>query len=73
MFRYVSWATRTLAFQYAECNLKDFPDTWKENKIDGSDWLYGFMRRHAELTLRTPEATSIGRAQGFNKSGEVLP
>ena len=60
-------ATRTLAFQYAECNSKDFPDTWKENKIDGIDWLYGFMRRHAEITSRTSEATSISRAQGFNK------
>ena len=49
--------------------------TWKENKIAGIDWLYGFMRRHAELTLRTPEATSIGRAQRLQQenSGEAFP
>ena len=30
------------------------------------DWLYHFMKRHHELTLRQPEATSATRARAFN-------
>lgn len=32
----------------------------------GLDWMYGFMARN-KITVRKPEATSIGRAVGFNK------
>ena len=35
--------------------------------LAGWKWYYGFMRRHAELTLTAPENTSMARAQGFNK------
>lgn len=39
-----------------------------ELKIAGKDWLYGFLSRHKnQLSLRTPENTSISRAMGFNK------
>ena len=30
------------------------------------DWLHGFLRRNSELSLRTPEPTSIARAAGCN-------
>ncbi|XP_043234050.1 MFS-type transporter clz9-like [Amphibalanus amphitrite] len=55
---------RSLAFQYAEIN--KFPHGLK-NGIAGMDWLQGFLSRHKDLALRTPEATSAARAKGFNK------
>lgn len=39
----------------------------KANKTAGKDWLYGFLQRHPELSIRKPEATSINRILGFNK------
>ena len=33
----------------------------------GPDWLQGFLKRHPELSIRLPQATSMGRAVGFNK------
>ena len=38
-----------------------------DSQLAGRDWLAGFRKRHPELSLRTPEATSAARAQGFNK------
>lgn len=33
----------------------------------GWDWIKGFRRRHPNISLRVPEATSAARAQAFNK------
>lgn len=38
-----------------------------KNKSAGVDWLKGFLRRHQNLSVRAPEATSISRAVGFNR------
>jgi len=57
---------RCLAYQIAKRNglsgaLKDDSD-----KV-GRDWVSGFLCRHPEISIRTPEATSAARARGFNK------
>ena len=36
-------------------------------KQAGNDWFQSFIRRHSDISLRVPEATSAARAQGFNK------
>ena len=58
---------RSLAFKYADQLGLNFPKTWLEKKQAGSDWLRLFMKRHAYLSLRTPEKTSLSRATSFNK------
>ena len=57
----------SLAYLYAKAlNLK-YPESWNKNKSTGFGWYQGFMERHPELSLRSPEATSLGRATSFNK------
>ncbi|XP_076814279.1 uncharacterized protein LOC143460585 [Clavelina lepadiformis] len=55
-----------LAFQIAEANNISTRFN-KEKKIAGYDWVKGFLKRHPEISLRSPEATSLARASGFNK------
>ncbi|KAJ8944819.1 hypothetical protein NQ318_013155 [Aromia moschata] len=38
-----------------------------DKKMAGWDWLLGFRARNPDISLRSPEATSAARAQGFNK------
>lgn len=44
-----------------------YPSKWDEEKMSGRDWYYGFMRRHQELSLRTPEQTTLHRVKSFSK------
>lgn len=57
---------RSLAFQLAERNGIDHPFS-TEDKLAGKDWALAFIKRRRELSLRTPEATSLSRAVGFNR------
>ena len=43
-----------------------YPKEWEKCKSAKRDWLLGFMKRHPQLAIRQPEATSLGRATSFN-------
>ena len=58
---------RRLAFAYAVANDKKIPPSWSKNKMAGSTWFSGFVRRNRQLALRLPEATSLARAISFNR------
>ena len=53
-----------LACDFAEAN--EIPHPFVKGQA-GRGWVHGFMLRHPELSLRTPESTSIARAVGFNR------
>lgn len=55
---------RKLAFQMAKRN-RLVQETTKDT-LD-KDWLKGFLKRHVDISLRMPEATSAARARGFNR------
>ena len=55
-----------LAYEFAVQNNLEFPNAWKENMTAGRGWWLGFKQR-LNLSIRTPEATSIGRASAFNR------
>ena len=38
-----------------------------ETERAGKDWLANFLRRHSNLSIRCPEATSAARARGYNR------
>ena len=66
MFGLTAFDVRKLAYDVAvQHNLRHpFND---ETKLAGVDWLNSFMKRR-KLSIRTPQATSISRLVGFNKS-----
>lgn len=57
---------RELAFDIAE-EMKIPHKFNKQQRMAGKKWYYGFMRRHPELSLRAPEATSLARVRGFRQ------
>ena len=56
---------RKLAYEVAKVNGLSIPTQWETKEMAGPDWFNGFLKRHA-ISLRTPEATSLARASGFN-------
>ena len=60
--------SRELAYKYAVNLKKNVPSSWTTNSSAGKDWMDGFRKRNPQISLRSPEATSLGRATGFNKT-----
>lgn len=58
---------RKLAFEYGTRLEVEMPSNWSEYSLAGKDWLHGFMKRHTNLSLRKPQATSLARATSFNR------
>lgn len=58
---------RKLAYEFAEANHKKIPENWRRDQCAGEDFFALFLKRHKDISLRTPEATSLARAMGFNK------
>ena len=67
MFGITADDVRVLAFQLAVRNgiPNPFP---KGGGKAGYDWLQGFLKRHPQISVRQPEATSAARARGFNRA-----
>ena len=61
-----SRALRSLAFEFAEKNKLEHRFD-KTLKMAGKGWLRGFLKRHQDVSLRQPTATSLARAVGFNE------
>lgn len=59
---------RVLAYQYAQSLKKKIPPTWEITHMAGPDWFTGFLKRHNELSIRTPQPTSLSRATSFNET-----
>lgn len=57
---------RGLVFQYTERNGVNHRFN-KTNQLAGKDWLYSFLVRHKELSLRQPENIPFTRATAFNR------
>ena len=58
---------RKLVFDY--CKANNIRNTFNVNSgMAGRDWMAGFLKRHPLLSIRTPEATSMQRALGFNRA-----
>ena len=60
---------KKIIYEYAEANA--IPHRFNTTKkMAGKDWFGGFMKR--QISLRKPEATSLGRIAGFNEESVKL-
>ena len=58
---------RMFAYQLATANDLRIPESWNDNKEAELDWMKHFLKRHRDLSIRNPEATSIQRMANFNE------
>jgi hypothetical protein len=62
---------RRIAFEFAEA--KQIKHRFNKSvKLAGKDWLYLFLQRNPEISLRQPEGTSLNRINAFNKEEVTL-
>ena len=59
--------TKQLAYKFAKNKNIKIPQNWIHDEAAGKDWLKGFRKRKADITLRPPEPTSLARAAAFNR------
>ena len=59
--------TKQLAYKFAKNKNIKIPQNWIRDEAAGEDWLKGFRKRKAGITLRQPEPTSLARAAAFNR------
>ena len=52
-----------MTYEVAVKSTKKFPNCWNETKLGGNDKLYGFMKRHFDLSLRKPEHVACQEQQ----------
>lgn len=58
---------RGLAYDFAKKLNLPVPTAWEICAMAGIDWLRGFLKRHPEISIRKPQATSLARATAFNR------
>lgn len=58
---------KKLAYDFANKIKVKTPPNWEKNECASRKWFEGFMSRHKNLSIRTPEHTSFNRAKAFNK------
>jgi len=61
-----------LAYEYAKLNNVAYPKGWDVHKIASKDWFTNFLKRNPTLSLRLPEATSLGRITSFNRHNVAI-
>ncbi|XP_024884678.1 uncharacterized protein LOC112462849 [Temnothorax curvispinosus] len=59
---------RKLAYEYGKRLDLSIPPSWNERKIAGENWFSDFLKRHPNLSIRKPQATSLARATAFNRT-----
>ena len=59
---------RKLAYRFAKTNRIKIPKSWYTNNKLVLIGLHLFLKRHRQLSLRTPESTSLARVSSFNKN-----
>ena len=59
---------RKLAYRFAKANRIKIPESWYDKQQAAPDLFKSFLKRHRQLSLRTPESTSLARPSSFNKN-----
>ena len=54
---------RKMAYKVAITSKKNFPNRWNETKLADNYWLYGFMERHSDLSLKNQKHVACQEQQ----------